>query len=249
MKKLAYLVSFGKDYFHKLAELSVESLTKTGFDGDIVVLSDRPYNFKGAQTIVLNTTFNHKYDPHMCRARLHQYMDVTSYDVVLYLDTDVIAIRDINPIFEETSKNNCFTVFTAPTRLHKLWHYATMDEHQRAKYLNRQTPSICSGIYALPASQLNDTFDLWLRIFDDRSSNPDLFVCDQNVLCEAIYTDQLKSKLFPNEWLFYPKYHQREKGSEIFIHHCAQSKYWLKYKYLESRLGEVGNDNQKTGEK
>lgn len=246
MRKLAYLVTFGKPFFYQLAELAVDSLLKTGFDGDIVVLSEHPYEFKGAQTILLNRRFNHKYEPHMCRSRLHEYVEMSNYDVVLYIDTDVIAIRDTTPIFEETLSNNCFSVFSAPTRLHRLWHYSTMDNDQRAKFINKQTPSICSGVYALPANQVKDTFNLWLEVFDQRATNPNLFVCDQNVLCEAIYTKQLKSELLPNKWLFYPKYHKEEKGTELLIHHCAQSKYGLKYKYLENRLGEVKNDYKKT---
>jgi len=246
MRKLAYLVTFGKTFFYQLAELSIESLLKTGFDGDIVVLSQHPYKFKGAETILLDRDFKHKYEPHMCRARLHEYIDMSKYDVVLYIDTDVIAIRDTTPILEDTMNNNCFSVFTAPTRLHKLWHYATMDKPQRDKFINSETPSICSGVYALPANQVEETFKLWLDIFENRISNPDLFVCDQNVLCEAIYTEQLKSNLLPNKWLFYPKYHKEEKGTELLIHHCAQSRYVLKYKYLEERLGKVTDDYQKT---
>lgn len=240
MKKLAYIVAFGKDFYYQTGQLTIDSLIKTGFDGDIVALVDRDYQFKNASVIKMDTSkWSHKYDPHMARARLHHYVDVSKYDVVLYLDTDVICVSDTNEVFEETLKNNCFSVFTAPARLHKLWHYGTMRDDDKRKFLNKSTPSVCSGIYALPSSTLERDYDMWLDIFNERIKETDLFVCDQNILCELIYVNKLPNRLLPEKWLYYPKYHKDERGEEIFIHHCAQSKVKTKYKYLLDRLNKV----------
>ena len=246
MKKLIYLVAFGNKFYYELGQLTIDSLIKTGYDGDIIVLVETPYEFKGAKSVPMNIKgWKHKYDPHMCRARLHHFIDVSSYDVILYLDTDVIVLKNLDDVFNTIKANNCFTVFNAPTRLHNLWHIATMNKDDVIKFVNKKTPSICSGIYGLPSSIVKEVFDSWLSIFDEKIKHSELFVCDQNILCELLYTNKLEYKLFPIDWLFYPKYNKIESGKESLLHHCALSNFRAKYKYLEDRLGKI-NDYQKT---
>ena len=117
------------------------------------------------------------------------------------------------------------------------------------KNINRNTPSICSGIYSYPADLVEQFNKIWLDLFSKGSSHPEIFVCDQNVLCELLYENYEPYTLLPDEWLYYPKYHKGERGSELLIHHCAVSRYRTKYKYLEDRLSEVPDDNKKAWDK
>lgn len=247
-RKLAYMVAFGRSFFYKLGQFTIDSLVKTGFDGDIVVLVENDYHFKHARTIKLKEDLSNApaYAPHMCRALIHKYVNMSNYDSVLYLDTDVLAIKNVNPILATAMENDCLSVSISPTGLHKHWHYGTMtSKADRDLYLSfRKPPSICSGIYAIPGSKVEETFDLWTEMYYEALKDPSKFVCDQSVLCEAIYMDIMPAKYLPMNAVYYPKYNEVEPPEATFLHHCAVSYYPKKYKYLKQRLGKI-HDHKK----
>lgn len=99
---LIYTLAFGSNCWHQ-AVLLVNSLRNAGqFTGDILVFSDIKAEMLGAK--VVNR-------PDVCaifnfisaRSYIGKDIDVSGYDKVMMLDSDIVAIAPVQPLFERPS--------------------------------------------------------------------------------------------------------------------------------------------------
>lgn len=90
MKTLIYTVGIG-DYYLGMAKLLEQSLREFGaYKGDFRVFD---------KTADLSS-YQHPYADRMARVIIGQTVDFTDYDRVCYMDADILAIADINAIFD-----------------------------------------------------------------------------------------------------------------------------------------------------
>ena len=95
----------------------------------------------------------------------------------MYLDADVLAVQDINPLFEEVNEfrySREFQPMSAPAFSDLL----TDEEMGRAKWMR----GVNSGIYVAPANYLPKCLDKWKAIID---LNPAAYCYDQTALNAA----------------------------------------------------------------
>jgi len=119
-KNLVCLIAFGETY-QALATMVVQSIRIFGFDGDIVVFTDKEFELEGARVDVVldgvrdecirnntkyktfrNTTGSHEYDYLKARTCIDLFMDLSPYKFLFYMDCDTLAGGDITPLFEIT---------------------------------------------------------------------------------------------------------------------------------------------------
>lgn len=95
MKTLFYSAAVGDDHL-AMARIMVKSLRTHGdFSGDIKVFTEKPSPVDGAESIV-NLDMLALHTPHLAKVFIGKTMDVSGYDRVVWIDTDVVAVRPVH---------------------------------------------------------------------------------------------------------------------------------------------------------
>jgi glycosyltransferase involved in cell wall biosynthesis len=177
-RRLIYLVAVGIDdpRFATMARWCVESLRRWGrFDGDIAILTDDDSAVllgdldDQAHVVVVDTgllwesTHDRKRSERfqMARLNVHRAIDLTAYDTVMYLDVDMLAIRDIRPLFEHVTEFRYareFQPMSGPGSNDSLTD-AELDEARWRRAIN-------SGTYVAPAAELEHCLAVWRAELD-----------------------------------------------------------------------------------
>ena len=111
---MIYTLAYG-DASKTQAELLVKSLRRFAkFDGDIHVISERPWSVEGAHTIVYPEGFM-LCQPNFGKIHLGCVMDVTVYRRVMWLDSDVLALGPLDRMFAHPGTGLAYE-YNAPAR-------------------------------------------------------------------------------------------------------------------------------------
>jgi hypothetical protein len=96
---LIYTMAYGDDAL-QWAAVMVESLRRWGrFKGEIVVYSHKDYVIEGA-TVVCRPEVGAMWYLPVGKAFLGTTLEAAHYDKVVWMDSDIVAVGDINPLFE-----------------------------------------------------------------------------------------------------------------------------------------------------
>jgi lipopolysaccharide biosynthesis glycosyltransferase len=235
MSTLVYLVVFGNEIYKEFADLTIASLKKTGYSGDIVVLSDTDYKFEGARTIVFKEPSSNLYDLCMYRAKILEF--ASGYDRYLYLDTDVIAVKSIDRLFTELEVSEDPLIFLTPIELNKRnykWYGGAL--YSQEETIQEKVKPMCAGIFAFNKSNY-DFLENWKTFYTDRKQDNNLLsVNDQSALNSMVYLGIDNIGIYDSRYIYYPKYQKEEGKDTILIHHCAKKDVKSKLKYLRERI-------------
>jgi hypothetical protein len=92
-KTLIYYIAFGMKHF-SLAKNSIASLKKYGmYHGDIKIVTDIKENIEGVGSIIRDIIPVHS---SLLRVYIRDYIDISVYSNIGYLDCDIIIMNDIN---------------------------------------------------------------------------------------------------------------------------------------------------------
>ncbi len=201
-RRLIYLAAVGIDdpRFATMARWCVESLRRWGrFDGDIEILTDAASAVllgdldRQAHVLIVDdgllweSTHGRKRSERfqMARLNVHRAIDLAAYDTVMYLDVDILAIRDIRPLFEDVTEFRYareFQPMSGPGSNDSL----TDAELEEARWRR----AINSGTFIAPATELEHCLAVW-RTELDRS--PAGAAYDQPALNAVILRGQFPS--------------------------------------------------------
>ena len=199
---LIYLVAVGIDdtRFITMTSWCVESLRRWGqFDGDVVVLTDAASAelLEGlrahAEVVVVDEALLWSPDHgrgrgerfQMARLNVAEAIDLTRYETVMYLDVDILAIRDVRLLFEEVTEFRYareFVPMSAPAYSASL----TDEELGEARWRR----AINSGTYVAPANELESCLRTW---HDTLNRAPDGDAYDQPALNAVILREEFAS--------------------------------------------------------
>lgn len=209
MKTLAYTTAFGRPVYMDLARLSVASLRRHGFDGDVVILTDREGDVvEGATVVCLPESAA------MWKSRLPEAVpDLDGYDVVMYFDTDIVFVGSVHEMIE-----------LGRSRLH----VAAEDYPLAANNFNstflaeRTTPPewggnmLNSGLIVMPgrvaAEFLRAWNDAWLKNYDriprwwkgDTKAHARKQLFDQPAMQLLVSTGVVDAGMIPLHLIHYP---------------------------------------------
>lgn len=175
---LIYLVAVGIDdqRFVTMAKWCVESLRRWGrFDGDIAILTDKASAAilgdlgMQAEVVVVDEVllWEEGHDRgrserfQMARLNVAMVIDLSRYETVMYLDVDILAVKDVRPLFEAVTEFRFareFVPMSGPGYNANL----TDDELEQARWRR----AINSGTYVAPAEQLADCLKIWSAELD-----------------------------------------------------------------------------------
>lgn len=147
---LAYFVAVGMRRFRWAAGWAIKSLRGAGqFSGDIVVVSDVPYEFPcGARTIVVNDA-DVLAKPNWMKMRIRNHVDLTKYERVMFLDSDVAVARPLDDFLELTTFSQ--TTTATDDMLHNIgqgFTYRCLEEVEIEE--NSERRAVNAGFYVMP---------------------------------------------------------------------------------------------------
>ena len=163
MRFLIYLISFGAD-FRCFTQMALNSIREVGrWQHDIVVLCDGDWDFGNRATVINIVPDLQKRYPWYatttgmrvshCKPEIEYYVDLETYDYVLYLDSDILVNGDgLSALVESLCRDAQFVVQRDCVSVSSGQSFAggwVLTPEERAKWGHYQ---INSGIVGFPVS-------------------------------------------------------------------------------------------------
>lgn len=232
-RDLAYLVAVGavEPRFLHAVEWCVTSLRRWGcYAGEIAVITDQPAGALPAAVRAEATVIQvdesrlrdaghgrSAYDRYlMARLRVHHLLDVAAHDRVLYVDCDVLAIRDVMPLLEGLDAfrySREFQPMAAP-----MYNACLTDaELEEARWRR----GINSGVYAAPGPYLGECLDRWKALLD---SHPRGKGYDQPALNALVLRGLIRARPLPALSVGYPvlpDFAEHFREQTRLLHYCG----------------------------
>lgn len=249
---LIYLVAVGAAdaRFYKCIQWCAHSLREWGkFTGDIIILTDNasPELISGVKDYakVLEIDINALFDPEhqrsdhdkfqVTRLFVYQWIDLSAYKTVMYMDADILAVQDVNPLFNGVNEfrySREFQPMSAPMFSDLL----TDEELLEAKWHR----AINSGVYVAPASYLPECLRLWKELLD---VNPGVHCYDQTALNAAIFRKIFRAKPLSAFSVGYPAlayFNEHFRPQTQLLHYCGnrRKKFARMQRHYESLLAD-----------
>ncbi|MEM1312657.1 MAG: hypothetical protein AAGF07_04300, partial [Patescibacteria group bacterium] len=106
-KDIVYYTLFGEEVYYQNLNLSIKSLREiANFEGDILVFSDKKINNSAIINVVLD--FAEFKDWFELRFRCNDYFNFRGYSNIIFLDTDVLVVKNLEPLFNSKVGLTCF---------------------------------------------------------------------------------------------------------------------------------------------
>ncbi len=183
-RTLIYTVAHGPEFF-RMANLMVGSLREIGeYDGDLIVVTDRPGKISDAITIERKCETP---VPHMEKAAWGR-MPLIGYDRFLFLDADLVFLKPILPILEWDCE------LAMPVE-----HPAVAEGD---KWFGNSPVGYNTGTILSRGSSFPALCDKWLdRMNKDRCW--EIAGHDQPCMNNMIHDGEVSVKPFPREWFYF----------------------------------------------
>jgi hypothetical protein len=216
-RTLIYTTAFGKEYYFLLAEELCRSLAKVGYRGEVLVLTDRPYRFTGAEAVVMT------HSPVLYKAGLHRYVDVTRYDRILCCDGDVVFLRDPAPVLA-CGWQGMAVSYELDHPLAKASHNLRYFSREEKARISREThPLLNVGLTVFHPARIADYCGRWEESWIERV--PDRFqIWEQAVMQRLVTLHDLECGLVPRRYFSFPllRWDPRPLGEEtVAVHPCG----------------------------
>lgn len=150
-----YTIYFNKGYIELLNKSVTSVLEQTKMEFDLLLISDQ-----ATKEIIMQQPFVEKIQPKFLltqtpfdgieasqnKTRVFEYDNINEYDKILFLDCDIVCLKDVKTIFDNELKHD--VLYTARNTNLAYWHHKTFhhgfeflgDEHVREMTLAQQMP-------------------------------------------------------------------------------------------------------------
>ena len=182
-----------------MAKFFVLSLLRTRFNGDIVVFKNTPAPLFPVARAGVREVLIDAGEPGDVRFwdyaqawkfRVRHLLDVSSYDRVLFLDADCLALRNLGPLLEGDWDLRVYAEPGSKAGM-KAFNCFIPKNDPRA----RSREGINGGAIAVRAALYHETMEAWERIHDGASVRPKFFA-DQAALTRLVIDSPLRTVPF-----------------------------------------------------
>jgi hypothetical protein len=240
---LAYFVAAGPLRYQWAAWWAVRALRRlAGFEGKIVVLSDRHYAFgDGAQCITVSVARQVE-EAKRLKLRARQHIDFSAYRRVMFLDSDLVATHSLSAVLNRAEQENAL-VATDDLKhcIGDGFTYRCLDPGEIE--LHRQRPGVNSGFFVAPGRFLAEWLTAWEGVLDATRERvgpgfdqPGLNAC----MVRNIFPIALEPEL-----MWFPQIDPEKKlcaanPSLIHFHGIGRhlNRFWRMRTYIRQRLAE-----------
>lgn len=209
MNTLLYLVSIdwgdeeNSDVFEAMTNVCIRTIRNAGqYDGDIILITDKPYLYDDNNLIDYTVTPVKECqtygDVMLHKFMMSQLINENNYDSILYLDTDIVAINDINPLFKLPNDNILFAE-EFPINFITNIDFLTEEEREEAKGI----PRINAGTFVCDGNVYHDYMERMEYTVRDHIKQG-LDPADQLPITAMILRDKLEYDNIPHGWVEFP---------------------------------------------
>ena len=242
IRTLVYYVSFG-DKFREMTLQSIDTLiTVGGYTGDIVVLTDTDSFKCPADVRIINcATLVEQRVPFIAEKHSFRYysnikgfitdtVDIGEYDVVLYLDSDVLINRCINETLKRCFEESVIITQEDSTKVcgdsTKATNGGDVLDQEGLRYLHGR--GFCAGVVLVPGRFFNV-----LTLWHQKNIGENMMKCDQGNLHWVF----ARLRLLPDIRTTAACPGGGDVGKKVFLHYWCNDVTGFKAKYRELTLG------------
>jgi lipopolysaccharide biosynthesis glycosyltransferase len=164
-----------------MAELSINELKKY-YNGDIILLTNENIKIDGCITIM--TEIN----PIILRMHIDEFVDIKSYDQIMYLDSDIIPLKRINELWTD-EKIGAAAVATTIEQYSLSNKSRFMTSYMSAEEIEKfgKNLGLCNGTFTVPINNKNIVFfKSWRDLCYSKKEEHKYFGQDQASFCKII---------------------------------------------------------------
>jgi len=235
MKKLVYYLIYGdNNKFYDMLIVSLKSLLINGlYNDDILIISDDNENINIYDKIINELPYIKKYlsvininmnefigSKALYKFYIYKYDKINNYDILMYIDTDIIVVNNINSIFEKSDNRFSFSMEKIITKNYGCCTgFCLLTDEEKEKI--DKTEFINSGLFIFKPTNIN--LNLCKIIFDSKHDKG----CQEQPYVNKIFLpDKKKYNNNLTEYVFFNHkyqyfYYQIINTDIIFIHNIG----------------------------
>ncbi len=208
---LVYSLAYGSPYYFEVAQEMITSLRRVGYTGKILMLTDKPWDFDGAETFPIDIGDG------LWKCALGKAVNMEDYESILFFDSDQTAIESIDSLFStdkvKISGNFIQLKYSIGTN-----YFLTPSQ----KYIYGNAYGVCSGMFSFPgkigANLLTLLENKW-KSFDKLSIPFDIWkgagniqLWDECALMSLCLDQEIEWETYPAGTVVFPSIPMQEKN-------------------------------------
>jgi hypothetical protein len=221
---LIYTVAFGNPEHYDLVTEWAKSIRESGYKGDLLLLSDKPFEVEGCRTIVCGWMTPSQF----WKAAIRTAVDCKTYKKILFLDSDIACPKNPDAFFElEGIQIPCEPIMVRKSGLNPI--FLTHEEWE----FWADKDGVNAGTLLVPGVLADDFFtayeNTWKGI--DWSKKADYWpdtktykgqMYDQSVLQAMVVRGgfPVAPSIMPKNFIGFPCLRE-EKGDTVALHFCG----------------------------
>jgi hypothetical protein len=155
MKHLIYTTAQGDPIYLAMARELVRSARRHGFEGEILVLTDREENVEGARCHVDAAAPDRLIKAGLIRALSPG--EIAAYDAILYVDSDCLFRKAPEDLF----RHDGLRLFAEKGIARESYNFLFFDEEENERAVKEGLPRINSGTIRIPGLQASSLLSAW----------------------------------------------------------------------------------------
>jgi hypothetical protein len=165
-KNLIYFTLSGNVQYLKLLELCIDSLVKTGYDGDILFLTNMRYeiekviNYSG-NVFYMNIESNSNTESSSSKLKIYDFENLKEYDKVIFCDIDTLWLMSPNILFNKITEDKFYVADDNHTKFlmtHKMKYYGShLFNEEETEYINKhKIKGFSAGFFGFKTTLIED---------------------------------------------------------------------------------------------
>lgn len=210
LRTLVYTTAFGEEHFFLLAEQMFRSLRKRGYEGEAALLCDRRPGFAeelGITVLLLGSTG----PAPLYKARLPALLDTSVYDRILFVDSDVVFLREPSTLFALANERLVISRDHCPLQ-RNAFNLSFFSPEGRRDPLLSSTRSINTGVMVFPGARCEEYLSRWTEAWNFPEVKRKLGLQalkhaelrDQPVMQKLVTEERLDCAFIPDNLLLMP---------------------------------------------
>ncbi len=208
---LVYSLAYGSPYYFEVAQVMITSLRRVGYTGKIIILTDKPWNFEGAEAFPIDVGDG------LWKCALGKAVNIEDYESILFFDSDQTAVKSIDSLFSTTNVKISGNFIQLK---HSIGTNYFLTPTQKNVYGN--SDGICSGMFSFPGKvgdcfltllenkwksfdKVNIPFDIWKG-----AGNVQLW--DECALMSLCLDQEIEWEIYPAGTVVFPSIPMQEKN-------------------------------------
>jgi lipopolysaccharide biosynthesis glycosyltransferase len=217
---VAFTIGLGSAAYRKAACITARALAyQQNFQGQIIVFSDRDLNLPDPITTIIVDDERFLSQPKWLKVAACEYINVSDYEKVLFLDGDVITQRPVDDIL--ALADQCMVLTDdVHYRINQGSNSRCFNAEELLRYESHE--AVTSSFFAGPGKLMQEWLSTWKEILiENQDKNGRGF--DQSALNKAILENRIPVKIIP-DIMWWPR--RQSDGSQKY---CNQLPHFIHY--------------------